>query len=131
MPALHSTTRRTSPALMLAVALSFAVFLWGLQYKVSLYYSEAAQHAIPAAKLLSQRERPLASAPLERLTHAGLPLATFTGKSLHGIVAELPANAYLEALNRPGELLRTPRSPGASESRKFSPTAPRAPPITA
>jgi hypothetical protein len=47
--------------------LSFAVFVWGLQYKVSLYHSLAAQHSIPAAKLLSQRERPLTHKSAERL----------------------------------------------------------------
>ena len=131
MPATHSTTRRKSPALMLAMALAFAVFVWGLQYKVSLYYSAAAQHAIPAAKLLSQRERPLASAPLERRTLDGLPLAAFTGKSLHGTVADLPANAHLETMDRSGERLRTQASFRASDSRHFSRIAPRAPPITA
>ncbi|WP_158824199.1 hypothetical protein [Granulicella sp. S156] len=131
MPSLHSTARRKSPALMLAVALAFAVFVWGLQYKVSLYYSAAAQHAIPAAKLLSQRERPLASAPLERLTLEGLPLAAFTSKLLHSTVAELPANAHLEALERSGERLRTQPSFNASDSRHFSRIAPRAPPFTA
>jgi hypothetical protein len=126
-----STTRQKSPALILAVALSFAVFLWGLQYKVSLYYSAAAQRAIPAAKLLSQRERPLASAALERLTHAGLPLTAFAGRSLHDAVAELPANMYLEALDLSGERPGIPPVPGTPGSQCFSRTAPRAPPVTA
>jgi hypothetical protein len=52
------STRRTSRALFLFLMLGLAVFLWGISYKLSLYRSEVAQRAIPAAKLLSQKERP-------------------------------------------------------------------------
>ena len=39
-------------------ALAFCVFMWGLQYKLSLYDPpEAASHHIPTAKLLSKNER--------------------------------------------------------------------------
>jgi hypothetical protein len=39
--------------------LSMAVFGWGLQYKLSLYQGkDSITHLAPAAKLLSQKERP-------------------------------------------------------------------------
>src|ERR1017187_529192 len=39
-------------------ALAFCVFMWGLQYKLSLYDPpEAASHHIPKAKLLSKNEQ--------------------------------------------------------------------------
>jgi hypothetical protein len=39
--------------------LCMAVFGWGLQYKLSLYQAkESKSHLAPAAKLLSQKERP-------------------------------------------------------------------------
>src|ERR1700722_12761941 len=44
--------------------LSMAVFGWGLQYKLSLYKSKnSITHLAPVAKLLSQKERPLAAQP--------------------------------------------------------------------
>lgn len=43
------------------IVLAAAVFLWGLEYKVSLYPGHEAKR-IPIAKLLSERERP-ASVP--------------------------------------------------------------------
>ena len=42
--------------------LACTVVFWGVQYKVSLYRSPAAQRSIPAAKLLSQDERPCTTA---------------------------------------------------------------------
>ena len=40
------------------VGLAFCVFLWGLQYKLSLYDPpQAASHNIPTAKLLSKNEQ--------------------------------------------------------------------------
>ena len=42
--------------------LSLAVFGWGLQYKLSLYQSkDSITHLAPVAKLLSQKERPVAT----------------------------------------------------------------------
>jgi hypothetical protein len=41
--------------------LCMAVFGWGLQYKLSLYKSkDSISHSAPEAKLLSQKERPVA-----------------------------------------------------------------------
>lgn len=40
-------------------ALAICIFLWGLQYKLSLYHStQTAGHSIPSAKLLSKDEQP-------------------------------------------------------------------------
>jgi hypothetical protein len=42
----------------LFAALACCVFLWGLQYKLSLYYpSQATFHHVPTAKLLSKNEQ--------------------------------------------------------------------------
>ena len=50
--------------------LSMAVFGWGLQYKLSLYKGKTSiTHLAPEAKLLSQKERPMASqAPIAHST---------------------------------------------------------------
>ena len=48
--------------------LCMAIFGWGLQYKLSLYEgSKSISHLAPAAKLLSQKERP---APEQKLGHS-------------------------------------------------------------
>ena len=51
----------------LFVVLATAVFSWGVQYKTSLYRAETSS-SVPAAKLLSERERPAveAEAPVSR-----------------------------------------------------------------
>lgn len=41
---------------LIAFGLAVSVFIWGLQYKLSLYYAQ--NHQIPA-KLLSKKERPV------------------------------------------------------------------------
>jgi hypothetical protein len=54
----------------LFLGLSFCVFTWGLQYKLSLYDPpQAVSHAIPEAKLLSGNERSTTSeSPLVKKT---------------------------------------------------------------
>ena len=47
--------------LPLGMVLAFAVCVWGLQYKLSLYQFRTGRPAGPAAKLLSQKERPTRS----------------------------------------------------------------------
>jgi hypothetical protein len=43
------------------LGLAFCVFVWGLQYKLSLYDPpQAVSHTIPTAKLLSKNEQPAA-----------------------------------------------------------------------
>jgi hypothetical protein len=46
--------------------LSMAVFGWGLQYKLSLYQAkDSISHLTPEAKLLSQKERPVAAKAMD------------------------------------------------------------------
>lgn len=61
------TTRRTPSALFFAVMLAFAVCGWGLHSKLSLYHCGPASSDGHAAKLLSQKERPLASKHIDSL----------------------------------------------------------------
>ncbi len=61
--------------------LSMAVFGWGLQYKLSLYKGkDHISHTAPEAKLLSQKERPIAAqTPGSRPAEvASLPLMSLT-----------------------------------------------------
>jgi hypothetical protein len=62
---LEVKTRRRYPALALAALLCLAVFMWGLHYKLSLYHTAGSHQTAPAAKLLSQKERPAASFKIE------------------------------------------------------------------
>ncbi|HEX3660694.1 MAG TPA: hypothetical protein VHU89_04650 [Acidobacteriaceae bacterium] len=67
-------TKRLTLALMtFAVAcLASAVFLWGTEYKVSLYpHHLKPQPAVPFAKLLSEQERP--ASEVEAVPRAGAP----------------------------------------------------------
>lgn len=60
-----------------AMVLAAAVFVWGSQYKCSLYHRHPEKHArIPVAKLLSERERPVAAQETAS-THAPLLQAVF------------------------------------------------------
>ncbi|HXE08121.1 MAG TPA: hypothetical protein VN612_09500 [Acidobacteriaceae bacterium] len=57
--------RPGSPCWAIALLLAFAVSVWGLHYKLSLYQPSASKAHAPAAKLLSQKERPAAAVYLE------------------------------------------------------------------
>lgn len=63
---------RCSPILasMLAV-LSISLFSWGLGYKLSLYHSDQCHPKMTAAKLLSQKERPLTAQSFRRIRPNG------------------------------------------------------------
>ncbi len=62
MPILSNSSGNRHRAVLLPLGLlmlSMAVFGWGLQYKLSLYQGkDSITHLTPAAKLLSQKERP-------------------------------------------------------------------------
>ncbi|MGA7522955.1 MAG: hypothetical protein WBW84_10765 [Acidobacteriaceae bacterium] len=77
-------TKRLTLALMTfaVVCLASAVFLWGTEYKVSLYPRHLKpQPAVPFAKLLSERERPASGT--EAVSRAdALPLITFFSPAL-------------------------------------------------
>ena len=87
---------RRNKLLLGTFALLIAVFLWGLQYKISLYYSDDPGHSsMPPAKLLSEAQR---SSPAratisfilnERLIVAGL----FVAPSVHNARA-VPDEGY-------------------------------------
>jgi len=73
-------TKQATPAIaLLAMSLCFAVFGWGLHYKLSLYHATANVTAHePAAKLLTDQER--AGAQAQVIQHSGpviLPLFIF------------------------------------------------------
>lgn len=69
---------------MMAVVLAAAVFLWGAEYKCSLYHGQRQKHPrIAIAKLLSERERPAAldrsrlRAPVPEATYFALGFPLF------------------------------------------------------
>lgn len=70
MKARQTRLLRCSPMLagVLAV-LAFSLFSWGLAYKLSLYHSHQTSSKMVAAKLLSQKERPISG----MVEHAGAP----------------------------------------------------------
>lgn len=67
---LNVSRRKFSQVMALAaVLLGFAVFFWGLGYKLSLYdLPDSPSTHIAQAKLLSQRERPSAAQGLEQFS---------------------------------------------------------------
>jgi hypothetical protein len=81
----------------LVIGLAISVFVWGLQYKLSLYFpAHSVYHQVPEAKLISKREQPthregflVASTKPPRHTAHGrfYPLTIFVG------VLALPAIA--------------------------------------
>lgn len=87
--ALNRSRRSTSQALFLSLAC--AVFIWGLHYKLLLYSFNGFQHHHSAtAKLLSQKERPLAGMESGRLLLHGIAIPEDTRRMSAAIVAFLP-----------------------------------------
>ena len=86
---LNPKLRQRLPAWTIALLLAVAVSFWGIGYKVSLYHP-AVQRTYPAAKLLSQKERPAQS---EESVVAGKPIAEAIHHSVlaHAVVALTPA----------------------------------------
>ena len=124
-----TTTRRRLPALAVILLLAFAVSFWGLQYKLSLYHARAAHPAAPAAKLLSQNERPRANRLLEILPLSGRPFAQATRANSWSAAAALPADAQRSGLRGLKERDGGAQTPQTACSRHVSLTGPRAPPI--
>lgn len=130
MLTLNPTSRRTHSALTLAVLLGSAVFLWGLGYKLSLYQTVVSHHSEPAARLLSQKERPVPILPLDGLFRSGkAPHHPGPQTSSPTDLAQL-GRVHLEVVGTPGALPRpsTPLSPPPSRITRSSP---RAPPVSA
>lgn len=65
----HRFSKKLALVLMGAFValLAAAVFLWGVQYKVSLYPIQRRTPTVPVAKLLSEKERPAAHPAAKRL----------------------------------------------------------------
>jgi hypothetical protein len=86
--------RKFSQAMVLAAALlGFAVFFWGLGYKLSLYdLPDSPSTHIAQAKLLSQKERPSAAQALEQCSTKALQLPSV-------VIAFLITAAYPRAFS--------------------------------
>jgi hypothetical protein len=88
-------------SVLATAALGLLVFCWGIAYKCSLYHKHAPEHTrIAVAKLLSEKERPVAEgggrrmqAPLTQrvLLVQGVPLPEYFQKRRGGFDAILPA----------------------------------------
>jgi len=78
-------TGKNSTVLFLFVSLLIlGIFSWGLEYKLSLYQvAQTPQITVPAAKLLSQKERPLSqnalSAVFDHARHRTFATSTMLG----------------------------------------------------
>jgi len=127
---LEGQIRRTSWNLAPVLVLALAVFAWGLQYKLSLYHSEARRTGVPEAKLLSPRERPASIAQLEAASLT-CPLFSTTDRYTVPTAAALPSDSYLDVGLRIEHFLRPQQDPSAPRFRFFSLSNPRAPPIHA
>lgn len=122
-------TRHKTPAMFLFLLLGLAVFLWGLQYKLSLYQSEAAQRAVPAAKLLSQKEWTLANAGKRSLVR-GLFAPAVPRKKLLLAKVLLDPSVYDEFQSEREDLVATSVCDRTLCPCDRKTTRPRAPPIT-
>ena len=97
---------------MVFLMLLFAVPFWGLQYKLSLYHSIGEDHSMPAAKLLSEKERPVATPHLNRLAPPAAPEPMApnnlsSGSWTAGVLGALLACAFrFIAVVIPGEMPR-------------------------
>jgi hypothetical protein len=129
---LNPTSRRRPSALTLAVLLGCAVFLWGLGYKLSLYQPVVSRHSEPAARLLSQKERPVPVLHLDRLFRSGKALhhpgpQTFAPTDLARLD---PIHLAAAAAAAPRALTR-PSTPLSQQPSRITRSTPRAPPASA
>lgn len=92
---------------MVTLALAATVFLWGAQYKCSLYHAHPNRHPkIAMAKLLSERERPEANHGVKTLPTRLALVVLFA----HGQSETVPIQ------NRRTGLRTTPLSPPGTDS---------------
>lgn len=74
---IHLKQLNLALSVIATIGLAAAVFLWGSEYKCSLYHKHPERHArIATAKLLSEQERPMAAEKTLSL-RAPLPQAVF------------------------------------------------------
>jgi hypothetical protein len=98
------------------IGLAFCVFMWGLQYKISLYEPpEAASHHIPKAKLVSENEQS---------SSTGSPLIVRTTTTTRVIFA-VPTAVFFILLLIPSVL--NPPLSGQREQRASQSRLPRRP----
>lgn len=114
--------------------LALAVCLWGTHYKLSLYHPSAA-HQGPAAKLLSQKERPVASVQIEGSlavdAGSGQAFAPRFQRILSHALSALPSNTVQEMLQQLRILHGLQEDSYRLPFRSLRQSAPRAPPIAA
>lgn len=127
---LNPTSRRRPSALTLAVLLGTAVFMWGLGYKLSLYQPVAVHPTEPAARLLSQKERPAPVLPLEGLFRSGKAPHRAVPPTLSPTDLARLDPIHLEAAAAPGALPR-PSTPLPQQPQRIIGSGPRAPPLGA
>jgi hypothetical protein len=109
--------------------LAFAVFAWGLHYKLTLYRSEASQRQ-SVAKLLSQKERLFAGTKMERLLLHGLPAPVITSRASTATVAALPATGDPAPFVGHAGIVEQQANPVARPFLHLDPFDPRGPPTT-
>jgi hypothetical protein len=126
--------RHRRSAWTLALLLAFAVSFWGIRYKVSLYHPSAA-HQGPAAKLLSQKERPVASVQMERSlapdAGPGKPFASQSHQILAYSLSALRSGSALDTMSRWRALHGLQEDSHRVPFQSIRLSAPRAPPIAA
>lgn len=130
MLTLNPTSRRRPSSLTLAVLLGSAVFFWGLGYKLSLYQPAAATHSEPAARLLSQKERPAPVLHLDRLFRSGKALHHPSPRILSPTDLARLDPVQLEASGTPAALAG-PSTSSPPLPQRITRSSPRAPPIGA
>src|SRR5207237_8695398 len=96
-------------------------------YKLSLYHSMGEQASVPVAKLLSQKERPVATAHLERLAAAAEPSTVSLQTIDSGGFGALLISALL-ALSFSFLCVLTPEETPPLSAPVVSRVGPRAPP---
>jgi hypothetical protein len=111
--------------------LAFAVFAWGLHYKLSLYHSGSRANAAPAAKLLSPRERPDSNLQIDELLLAGRPLRVQAHHFLPETVATVQGFDDPISMGRSRRLPGLEHNPNVPGFPELTLGNPRAPPIKA
>src|ERR1700761_7397652 len=122
-------TTRTAQRPILAI-LAFAVFAWGLQYKVSVYQTETAQHSVLGAKLFSQKQRLTSGVQKQRSLRSGRPASAAGLRPFTTSASGLPTKAPALALSRFQRIARPLGRLEAPSPYLNSPQS-RGPPITA
>ena len=121
--------RLRRPAWAIALLLAFAVCGWGLHYKLSLYHPPANHAHGPDAKLLSQKERPVAATQNEQLAVGSL--ADITHPQTAAPTLAVWALATIAQNARDGRSFYVSQeSPHRLDPARTRPSVPRPPPTT-